>query len=139
VISYAPTEELAKLWLATTPVASLVIRAPGQYNIFKAMPTASPLPSVVLSRVGGAPLRRSDLPLDVARISHDCWAANRTTADDIARALVAACENLAQVGGFTHASGILLVAEVVSMLWMPDPASDTSRYVVDALYTSIPA
>ncbi|MDP8971148.1 MAG: DUF3168 domain-containing protein [Actinomycetota bacterium] len=132
------TELLAWHWTHTTPVAALVTREPGKYNIFRAMPIGSPLPSVVLSRVGGAPPRRSDMPLDVARISFDCWAADRTTAADIARELVGACENLSQAGAYTHAAGILLAAEVVSHIWVPDPESDTPRYVVDAMFTSIP-
>lgn len=139
MIAYAPTETLSQAWLATTPVAALVTRGPGLYNIFKAMPNAAPLPSVVLSRVGGAPVRGSDMALDTARISFQCWAANRDAAAALALAVVNACENLAQVGGFTHLSGLLLVSEVVSVLWLPDPESDTPRYVVDALFTSMPA
>lgn len=135
---YYDAETLVQDWLKSTTVAALVTRTGGGVNIFQAMPNASPIPSVVLTRVGGAPALRSDLIEDVARISFDCWANSRTACVALSIAIVTACENLAQQGGFVNEKGRLAVAETVSWLWLPDKASDTPRYVVDALFTAIP-
>jgi hypothetical protein len=135
--AYLDVEVLVKSWLATTPVAALVPRAGGGFHIYQAMPIGAPLPSVIVSRVGGAPARRSDVPADVARISMDIFAASRPLAVAIAQTLVAAVENLAQTGAYVTGSSRLEAGEVVSWIWLPDPTSDTARYVVDGLFTAV--
>lgn len=135
--AYSDVETLVQRWLKTTTVAPHLTRTDGGINIFKAMPKAAPLPSMVLTRVGGAPARRSDLGEDVARISCECWAASRDVAASVAMSLVAELETLAPAGGFVDGPARLAAAETLSWLWLPDPASDTPRYVVDALVTAV--
>lgn len=136
VVRYADVENLAKTWSLTTDVAPLVAR-PGGFNIYLAMPALSPLPAVVISRVGGGPARRKDLPEEVSRISFSCWAASRAQAGEISRVLVGELETLARTGGWESAGTILAAGEVVSVIWLPDPDSDTPRYIVDALVTTV--
>lgn len=137
-MSYYDVETLIQTWLKTTYLVPLLTRPGGGINIFKAMPTGAPLPSVVLSRVGGAPARGVDMPEDVARISFDCWAQNREQAVGLSLTLVSVLEELAPSGGYTDGSGRLAVAETVSWVWLADKSSDTPRYIVDALITAIP-
>lgn len=135
---YTNTEALVIEWLKVTEdVASLVTRPDGAVSIFRAMPKAAPLPSIVLSRVGGAPERGSDVPTDVARISFDCWAASRDYAIEVSLSLVSVLEDLAPTGGYLSGSSRLMVAETLSWVWLPDPVADTPRYVVDALITAV--
>jgi hypothetical protein len=135
--TFPDIETLVQNWLGYTSVAALVRRTDGGLNIYQAMPNSSPLPAVVLSRVGGAPSRRSNVPTDTARISFDCWAATRAEAREIAAAVVAESQNLSEYGGFTLPPNILYVGEVTTFLWLPDRNSDTARYVVDVLFTAI--
>lgn len=137
IAAYLDIEGLVKAWLATTPVAALVARPGGGHHIYQAMPVGAPLPSVIVQRVGGGPARRSDVPADVARITCHCWAATRPDAVAIAQAVTAAIQNLAETGGFTSGSSRLVAGEVVSWVWIPDPQSDTPRYVVDGLITAV--
>lgn len=139
ITTFADVESLAAAWLSTSAVAPLVTRPGGGVNIFKAMPASSPLPAVIVSRVGGAPAARSDFPRDVARVSFSCWAASRPAATTIAITLVAELDNLARLGPYLGADNARLgAAEVLSWLWLPDPAADTPRYAIDALMTAIP-
>lgn len=138
ISAFYDTETLIRDWLTSTAVAALVTRGDGGISIFKAMPLGAPIPSVVLSRVGGGPKAGSDMGEDIARISFACWAGDRNSAVQLSRELVAACENLAPQGGYATVSARLAAAEVVSWMWLPDPASDVPRYVVDALFTTIP-
>jgi hypothetical protein len=140
VASYGDVAGAVNEWLATTSVAALVTRASdGGLSIWQAMPTDAPLPSVVTSRVGGGPTPGSDLPEDTARISHQCWGSARSQARALAIALVGEAESLARNGtGFTAADGtVLMAAEVLLMMWLPDPDSDTPRYIVDAVYVAL--
>lgn len=124
---YADAEDIAKAWLAGTSVAPLV-----NGKIFMAMPVGSPLPSIVLSRVGGSPAAGSDVPADLARISFAIWAAQRAQAKAITAALVSEIESLAYTGAVDTPAGRLDAAEVINVLWLPDPVSDKPRYIVDA-------
>jgi hypothetical protein len=132
-------EDIAKEWLAGTSVAPLVMKN-GKPMIFEAMPkgTASnpapPMPVIVLQRVGGAPLPL-DPYVDQARISFQVWAKQRSQAKAIAIALIAELESIIYTGPVDTSKGRLESATTVNNVWMPDPASDTSRYVVDALLT----
>jgi hypothetical protein len=135
--AYADLESLVQNWLKLTDLALLLTRPDGGVNVFKAMPNKAPLPAIVLSRVGGAPLRHKDVPEDVGRISFDCWGQSRDDAIEISMTLVAELENLAYLGGFVDGNARLCAAETLSWLWLPDRASDNPRYVVDANMTAI--
>jgi hypothetical protein len=87
--------------------------------------------------VGGAPRRRKDLPEDMPRVSFDCWGNSRAEAAGIAEALIGEIESLGPAGGYVHDGLHLYAAEVATWLWLPDPNTDTPRYVVDALFTTV--
>lgn len=127
-VTYVDAEDVCKAWLLSTPVAPLV-----NNKIFMAMPAGAPLPSLILSRVGGAPPPGSEVPVDYARISFSIYAATRPQAKEIAKALVGELESIAYTGAVDTPAGRLDVAQVASWVWFPDPVSDTPRYIVDAL------
>lgn len=136
-ITLVDAEDLVKEWLLSTSVASLV-----NNKIFLAMPVgfADPKlsrPVVTLSRVGGAPLSGSDVPVDIARISFRVWAPTRPAAKGIATALVGEVESLSLTGGYVSSIGRLESGETVTWLWAPEPVSDISRYIVDVRFTTL--
>lgn len=135
---YGDVESAVKAWAMTQPIAPLVTAA-GRTHIYMAMPIASPVPSLILSRVGGGVRPTSELPIDRARISFDCWGTSRTQAGTLAQTLVTALDELGPNGGYTVGGVTLAVAEIVLWTWLPDPKADTARYVVDALITALPA
>ena len=137
VFIYADVEGLVKAWLSTTDVAPLVTRPDGGQSIYMAMPAAAPIPAVVLTRVGGGPRPRSTVPEDAARMQFNCWGKTRAQAGEISRTLMSALESLAPNGGFVSGDARLAAAEVLSVLWLPDPESDTARYIVDARITTV--
>lgn len=139
VLIYTDVENLVKQWVLTTPVAPLLTRTDGGTSIFLAMPASSPLPALVLSRVGGAPRASSDVPEDAARMTFNCWGTTRTQCGQIARTLMAELENLSQTGGFVSGDARLVAAQVLNMFWLPDPESDTARYIVDATVVTVSA
>lgn len=136
LVIYTDVETLTKAWLASTSVGTLVRRQDGGTNIFLAMPASSPLPAVIVSRVGGGP-SSSELPTDVSRLSFACWASSRHEVSDIAYAVMGELDSLSRLGGYTLGNATLAAAEVLSLLWLPDPESDTARYVLDALITTV--
>jgi len=137
VSTFGDIESATKAWLAAGPVAALVTAA-GRTNVYLAMPLAAPVPSLILSRVGGAPSARSDIPIDRARISFDCWGTSRAIAQTLSARLISELDMLAPRGGYTVLGVTLAAAEILSWIWLPDPKADTARYVVDALITALP-
>lgn len=137
VEAYADVENIVKAWANTTPLVAELTRTGGGVSIFLAMPIGAPLPALILSRVGGAPAPRKDLPEDRARISFTCWAASRAQAFRIARILVEELESLSRTGGWTSGNTLLAAAVTLTVRWLPDPDSDTPRYIVDALITTV--
>lgn len=137
MITYADTEAIVKTWLLSTTVAPLLYRDDGGYSIYNAMPAKSPLPALVLWQIAGSPRARKDLPEQQAHIQFDAWAATRTEAGTIARTLVAEIENLARGGGAVINGTYLGCGAVQMMRWLPEPDSDTPRYVVGALITTV--
>lgn len=133
-VVHVDAEDVALEWLLTTSVAPLLMKN-GYVQAYLAMPKGFPLPVVVLSRVGGAPVFTSAVPYDRARISFQCWAANRPQAKAIAKALISEAESICVTGPSITTSGRIEAIQTVSEVWLPDPGSDTSRYVVDLLMT----
>jgi len=129
--SYVDIEKTCVEWLKAGPVGAIT------QSIFQSMPGSSPVPSVIGSRVGGGPMRGYDIPTDRARMSFSCWQTSRTGAYTLSAALVTEVENLAQSGGYVAPTGLLYVGEVINWIWMPDLASNTPRYVVDALMVAV--
>lgn len=137
VVRYADVENAVKQWLLGTDVAFYVQRDDGGYSVFLAMPKGAPVPAVVITLVSGGPTPRADLPTLSARLQFDAWGRTRDQAGTVARTLVAELESLARTGFYTDGSNNILSAEVLSMRWLPDPDSDTPRYIVDALITTV--
>ena len=131
-VTFADTEAVVKRWLATTSVAPLISRPGGGLNIFGAMPNSSPLPALIVTRVGGGVDAVAEVPSDLARISFACWAATKDSASALYRAVLGEVDTLARVGGWTEAPTTLLAGSVESVVWLPDPDSDVPRYIVDA-------
>lgn len=140
LVEFADVETLTKQWLMTTAIPALVTRAvDGGVSIYLAMPPAAPVPAVVLTRLGGGPRRYKELPEDQARISFSCWGTSRAQAGTIVRTLVAELESLGRNGGYVSGDARLADAEVVRVFWLPDPESDTPRYIADALILAVSA
>lgn len=135
-ITYGPVDEAVKQWLLDSDDVSTSVMAGG--HIYLAMPKSSPLPAVIITLIGGGPKRRADLPLSQYRLTFDCLAASRQAASDIARALCGDLDMLGRDGpGYVTAGMYLGGADLLSMRWQPDPDSDTPRYIVDALITTV--
>lgn len=137
MIAYADTEAIVKSWLLSTSVAPLLYRDDGGYSIYNAMPAKSPLPALVFWQLSGSPRPRKDLPEQQAHLQFDAWGTTRQQAGDIARALVAEIENLARTGGTVINGTYLGCGSVQMMRWLPEPDSDTPRYVIGALITTV--
>lgn len=137
MIYYADTETLIKTWLLGTTVAPMVKRADGGYSIYNGMPPASPNPAVIAWQVDGGPAARKDIPEQETRIQFDCWGKSRAEAGLIARTLMAELENVARTGGRIIGGVYFGTASVSNMRWLPEPDSDTPRYIVDALITTV--
>lgn len=136
-MTFAATEEIVKTWLATTTVAALVTRSDGGVNIYNAMPKTAPLPAVVLYQSVGGPISEKDLPEQFARIRFDCWAAKRSEARNIGLQITAELDNLQREGGLI-VDGVYLAATTNPLMrWIPDPESDTPRYIVESLITTV--
>jgi hypothetical protein len=139
IVVFGDVENVVKSWLSTTDVAAMVTRPGGGLSIFLAMPSSAPMPCLVLRRVGGGPVPRSDLPTDRARMSFSCWGDTRVSAGSLARAVVAECDSLGRMSPWVSGPTTLYGADVLSVLWLPDPDSDKPRYIVDALVTTLTA
>jgi uncharacterized protein DUF3168 len=136
--TYGAVDVALKLWLLSSDVAPLVKQPSGAYAVHMAMPKSSPVPSIIINLVSGGPLSRADLPATRYRISFDCWGTTRDEASLIARTVIDLLEQISVGNTGILAAGVWLgAAENVSMRWLPDPESDTPRYIVDALITTV--
>jgi hypothetical protein len=134
---YADTETIVKTWLLTTNLTLLLERPDGGISIYNAMPPKSPVPALIAWQVAGGPRPRKDLPEQQVRMQFDCWGKTRSQAGDIGRTLIAELEDLAQTGGRIVNGTYLGAAATQNMRWLPEPDSDTPRYIVDALITTV--
>lgn len=80
------------------------------------------MPQVVIQRVGGTD--------EQARIQFDCWADYKAPAASLAADLASALTGLSS---YDHDGVRLHGADWQATRWLPDPESDTPRYVVDAV------
>lgn len=81
------------------------------------------LPEVVIQRVGGTDQQ--------ARLQFDCWGTYKADAATLAADLAT---ELTAVASYDHDGIRLHGAEWLSTRWLPDPESDTPRYVVEATF-----
>lgn len=135
---YGPVERAVKDWLMTTSLPPLLTRADGGVSLYMAMPIGAPIPVVTVMLVGGGPRAGADLPDCRYRLSFDVYGTSRDEASLIARTLVSELENLGGANAGVNVDGVCLgSAEVLNVMWRPDPDSDTARYIVDALITTV--
>lgn len=138
MIYFADTETVIKTFLLGATVAPLLKRTTdGGYSIYNAMPPAAPVPALIAFQVTGGPEPDADLPVQRVTIQFDCWGKTRQQAGDIARTLLADLEWLARTGGKVIGGVYLGSAVIQNMRWLPEPDSDTPRYIVDALITTV--
>lgn len=137
MIYFADTETVIKTFLLGSTVAPLLKRTDGGYSIYNAMPPAAPIPALIAFQVAGGPVGDKDLPEQQTSIQFDCWGKTRVQSGDIARTVMAELEWLGRTGGKVIGGVYLGTASVSNMRWLPEPDSDTPRYVVDALITTV--
>jgi Protein of unknown function (DUF3168) len=135
-ITYGPVDEAVKAWLKDPAISDVAATTGGR--VYLAMPKSAALPVLLVNLIGGGPAPRGDLPLSRYRFSFDAVATDRATASAIARALLADLDTLGRDEPGYIANGVYLGgADILGMRWQPDPDSDTPRYIVDALITTV--
>lgn len=138
MIAYADVETLVKTWLRQTGVAALVPLPDGSGPaIFNAMPKGAPEPAIICRLISGGPTSRNDIPVAEYRFSFSITAASKAQAADIAYALIETGEDLARNGSYSDGITTLFSGRILAVRWQPDPDSDTPRYIVDALITTV--
>lgn len=94
------------------------------------------MPMLVLYRAGGNPENVADVPIDNPRISFSCYALNRAKAWGLATSLIS--EALAIVGGTAMGTSTVCGgAQVLSVVWLPDPALDLPCVRVDISFALV--
>lgn len=83
---------------------------------------------IVLHRIGG--------PDESCLIQFDVWHSNKPDAAALAAELATACDGLTR---YQDDDVILHGAAVESSRWLPDPESDTPRYIVDVTFVATSA
>ena len=93
--------------------------------------------TIALQRVAGGGDQYSPLMLPI--VQFDCWASTGPDAEALANALEGLLTSTAH--GTVLESGVAAFAgaRIDSVVWLPDPDSDTPRYVVTALVAIKPA
>lgn len=107
------------------------IAAVGQRVYAGGLEKDATLPAIALERVGGFTTEPLDRPL----IQFDVWASKGDTAETVAMALVSLL--LSTAPGTQVAAGLAFMgATVESAVWLPDPASQTPRFVITVEVTT---
>jgi hypothetical protein len=123
-VEFADVEAACRTWLRS---AGSSAGARVYFNVPDKDPTG---PWVTVNRVGGGPLQGTDAPTDAARVSFSCWGGTKFQAQQLSAEVSSAV--FALKFGDTMGSSICCAAELLSVLWAPDPVSNTPRYLVDA-------
>lgn len=132
---YGPIDVAVQEWLRDDDTH---IAATSAGRVYLAIPKSATLPVLLIRLIGGGPKLRADLPLTRYRLQFDCVDVSRQGASALARALIADLDGLgADEPGAVHQGVYLGSADVLAMRWQPDPDSDTPRYIVDALITTV--
>lgn len=123
-------------WAKGNPTIAPVVGS----RVFFGVPTAynqqpanssAVYPFLVLYRSGGAP-KGGPTPIDLPRITFDCWGDTKSQAANLAASVVDACE---QLHGAAMGSLRAHTAEVVlGPFWQPDMESGKPRYIVDVVF-----
>jgi hypothetical protein len=94
-------------------------------RVFSGYNSAAAQPQVVVQRIAG--------PDDACYIQFDVWAVGRSEAALAAAQLATMVSALAR---FVSGNVLLKDATVESIRWLPDPESDTPRYIVEVTFTA---
>ena len=109
-------------WLrAASAVTALV----GTRTYLGALPLGSPLPALVVSRVGGG---MDGYTYDAAMIQVEAWAASGSQAETLITAAVTVLASAPEATAL-NASAQLMGARLNALLWFPDPDTDIPRYI----------
>lgn len=129
---FADVEGALRTWLRAHPVVGPLV---GNKHVFFGVPPGDPLPlpMIIVERIGGSPVG-GDVQLDTANVSFSVWAKTKDSASRVERAV---CQALVSMGSEAlDANTVGYGASVFSRVWLPDPDSNTPRYVVTALVTN---
>lgn len=132
---FTDVEGAVKAWA----IAHADINAATSGRVFFGVPSSidfnstANFPFITIYRSGGSP-KAGPTPLDIARITFDCWGSTKAQAASVATVVVDAVEKLS-AGTQMGASARTVGAETRLILWRPDPATNAKRYVVDADFT----
>lgn len=119
----AAVERALRDWVRARPTITPLV-AP---NFVALGATRGTSTSIGIRRVAGAE-GASDVPTDDALFQFDCWAETESDAADVRDAVIGVFAGLTTTP-FT-ASVLCTGALVVGQQWLPDPDTDTPRYVV---------
>ncbi len=137
-VAYVDVEKVVKTWLVGNSVGAGLQKADGTYPIYiGGLAKSNPNPALVLFLVDGGPSAGRDLPEQTSRIQFDCWGTSRVQSESIARALIIELDQISRYGGLLVGDTYLAAASNPKARWLPDPQSDTPRYVVDALLITV--
>lgn len=138
-VQYGDIEHLVKTWVRDLPEVVALVPLPDGSGpaIFNAMPKGAPVTAIICRLITGGPTAGNDIPLAQWRFSFSITAATKAAAADIAYALIENAEDLARNGVWSDGFTTLYSAKILTVRWQPDPDSDTPRYIVDALITTV--
>ena len=130
--SFPDVEGAVRTWLKTKPAVTAIVSTRVFFGVPKGAVEAT-FPLVTVTRVGGGD-SDSDAPDDNALIQLDCWGSisdagfgDKAGCRTLANKVRAECK--AVTGSQTLATGVDAGGmNVVSDIWLPDPANDRPRY-----------
>jgi len=108
-------------WLRAAPA---VVALVGTRTYLGALPLGSPLPALVVSRVGGG---MDGYTYDAAMIQVEAWAASGSQAETLITTAVTVLGS--QLPTVLSPSAQLMGARLNALLWYPDPDTDIPRYI----------
>jgi len=110
-------------WLrANGPIVAIV----GTRTYVGALPIGAPLPALVILRVGGG-MAGTDT-YDHALVQVEAWASGGAAAEALIATVVAALGTAPEMTALT-ATTQLMGAALNSLVWAPDPDTDSARYI----------
>jgi hypothetical protein len=126
-VTYAPVIGALRDYLRTVASVTALVGQRVYVGGLPKNPAVPVTPAVVVSRVGGTMVP----PVDQALVQFDCWAVSGSDAEQLAVTVAGVLDSVA--GSTILVSGVRFKgASIVSVNWLPDPASDLPRYIVTA-------
>ena len=126
-VTYKPTIGAVRDYLRTVPELVAQVGTRIYVGGLPKNPANPVLPAVVVTRVGGAMVP----PVDQALVQFDCWATTGSAAEQLAVSVAGVLDSTP--GSTLLTTGVRFKgAQITSVNWLPDPASDLPRYIVTA-------